>query len=328
MRKAKSEKRKAIIASRIVLLFVLFAPFRLISQNTVFDDAVKNYIEIYHRIAIEEMLIYRIPASITLAQGIFESDAGRSMLATEANNHFGIKCHKEWTGDTYYKDDEKKNECFRKYNKPEESFRDHSLFLTQRDRYKSLFSLDISDYKSWAQGLKQTGYATNPKYAELLIKHIELYQLYRFDNADFANAYEDSLNHRDDTLSNRKNKIKQSDIIKLSAENHKIYTINGVTLTLALKGDSWSELSKQFKIAIRKLFKYNDLTKGAKLIPGQFVFLEMKRKKGASQFHLVKKGETMYTISQLNGIQIKQLYKRNKVKEGHPLRQGQKLILR
>ena len=142
---------------------------------------------------------YRIPASITLAQGIYESNAGKSRLATEANNHFGIKCHKEWTGKTFIQDDETKNECFRKYDNPEESFRDHSYFLTQRDRYKDLFKLDITDYKGWASGLKEAGYATNPQYPEKLINTIETFSLNKFDVADFSQFFCDSIRRNVDS---------------------------------------------------------------------------------------------------------------------------------
>jgi len=320
--------RMKVLGYGMTFFLFLLVPFQLTAQNPGFEEAVKKYIEIYHRIAVEEMIIYKIPASITLAQGIFESDAGRSDLATEANNHFGIKCHKEWTGETFYKDDEKKNECFRKYEKPEESFRDHSYFLTQRDRYRSLFSLDVTDYKGWAQGLKQAGYATNPKYADLLIKHIEVYKLYRFDNPDFSKEYEDSLKGPTDSLTDRSKKISQFEIVKQGPEHHAVYKINSVKLTIALKGDSWAKLSAQFQIPQKRLYKFNDLKKGARLVAGQLVFLEMKRKKGAVQYHLVKQGETMYTISQLNGIQLKQLYKKNKIETGHSLRPGEKLMLR
>ncbi|MEI6900184.1 MAG: glucosaminidase domain-containing protein, partial [Bacteroidota bacterium] len=135
---------------RIFLILFIVLPILAFQQSTSFEQAVLRYIDTYHQIAVEEMNLFRIPASITLAQGIFESSAGMSNLATIAHNHFGIKCHKDWTGEKYIQDDETKNECFRKYDKPEESFRDHSLFLTARDRYKALFLLDISDYQGWA----------------------------------------------------------------------------------------------------------------------------------------------------------------------------------
>ncbi len=145
---------------------------------------VDKYVDIYKDIAVAEMQNYGIPASITLAQGILESNCGGSELAVNANNHFGIKCQKEWTGKTYLKDDDKEDECFRKYKTVEDSYRDHSEFLKTRPWYAALFTLDITDYKGWAYGLKQAGYATNPKYSELLIKIIEDNKLYRFDTKE------------------------------------------------------------------------------------------------------------------------------------------------
>ena len=143
---------------------------RLLTDIMGMKKLLKSTFRPTKKLQIREMMEYRIPASIILAQGIYESNAGRSPLSTEANNHFGIKCHKDWTGNTYTQDDETKNECFRKYNSPEESFRDHSLYLSRQDRYKPLFNLEITDYKGWANGLKSCGYATNPQYAAHLIK--------------------------------------------------------------------------------------------------------------------------------------------------------------
>lgn len=313
----------------VIGLFVVVSS--LSAQTTAYDEAAKRYIATYYQIAIEEMVIYKIPASITLAQGLFESNAGRSDLATIANNHFGIKCHKEWSGPTYIHDDETKNECFRKYDHPEESFRDHSAFLTTRDRYKPLFQLDITDYKGWAKGLKQTGYATNPKYADLLIKQIETYQLYRFDDPEAVKVIADSIAQLKPALAEIK-PVKPSkpelELLRPGPEKHTIYGINDVQLTVALKGDTWKKLSKLFYTSEKKLLKFNDLKKGAKVVPGQLIFIQMKKKEGASQTYRVTEGETMYMISQLNGIQLKQLYHLNKMKPGTKIQPGQLLQLR
>jgi len=162
-------------------LLVLFCSltFSAFAQYTEID--IQNYIQTYKDIAIQKMVEYKIPASITLAQGIFESACGTSRLATEANNHFGIKCHKEWEGDTIKHDDDEMQECFRKYQEVEHSYNDHSQFLISRPRYAKLFTLDIMDYKAWAYGLKATGYATNPQYAERLISLIERFNLAKQD---------------------------------------------------------------------------------------------------------------------------------------------------
>jgi len=161
------------------LKFLLLSPFSLFAQYTEAD--IYNYIDTYKEIAIKKMVEYKIPASITLAQGVYESGCGTSRLATEANNHFGIKCHKEWQGDTIKHDDDELQECFRKYKEVEESYNDHSLFLTTRSRYSKLFNLDIMDYKSWAHELKAAGYATNPQYADRLISLIERFNLAKQD---------------------------------------------------------------------------------------------------------------------------------------------------
>jgi len=162
------------------LLFAFtFLTFSLFAQYT--EEDIYNYIDTYKEIAIEKMVEFKIPASITLAQGIFESACGTSRLATEANNHFGIKCHKEWEGDTIKHDDDALQECFRKYLAVVDSYNDHSQFLTSRPRYVKLFTLDIMDYKSWARELKAAGYATNPQYADRLIGLIERFDLARQD---------------------------------------------------------------------------------------------------------------------------------------------------
>jgi len=311
---------------KMIFVFLVFLTVVGYGQKTEYDAAVIKYVMTYSPVALQEMKIYRIPASITLAQGIFESNAGRSKLAVEANNHFGIKCNKEWKGDTFIQDDETKDECFRKYNNPGESFRDHSWFLSQRDRYKSLFLLDIKDYKGWAWGLKVAGYATNPRYAELLIKTIETYELFRFDDSGCQEIIVDSsLLSADSVLPGKKdNRFAES---SEGPGQHMICTINGLKLTIALKGDTWDEISRLFKVPVKKLYKYNDLNKGAKIVSGQLIYLEKKRKKGAAPRHIIKPGETMYTISQLNGIQLNRLYKLNNLKPGAPVRSGQKLIL-
>ena len=167
------------MANKFFFLLFFLSPFLLFAQYTETD--IYNYIDTYKEIAIQKMAEYKIPASITLAQGIFESACGTSRLATQGNNHFGIKCHKEWEGDTIRHDDDERQECFRKYAQAEESYNDHSQFLISRPRYANLFSLDVLDYKSWAHGLKTAGYATNPQYADRLINLIERFDLARQD---------------------------------------------------------------------------------------------------------------------------------------------------
>ena len=201
------------------------------SKNITYKETVILYIENYSPIAKEEMLQYGIPASITLAQGILESGAGRGELSVKSNNHFGIKCHKGWTGGRVYHDDDKLQECFRKYKDPKYSFRDHSLFLTQRSRYNDLFQYKKDDYKSWAKGLKKAGYATDPKYPDKLIRIIETYELYIYD---------------EEVLGKKKSKKKEKKSSKI-----KTYVVE--------KGDTLYSISKKFNLTVDTLKKYNDL---------------------------------------------------------------------
>ena len=299
----------------------------IFAQNNDFKEAVKAYIQTYREIAIKEMMEYCIPASITLAQGIYESNAGRSRLATEANNHFGIKCHKEWNGNTFIQNDETKNECFRKYSKPEESFRDHSYFLSHRDRYKPLFDLEITDYKGWANGLKAYGYATNPQYADHLIKTIEDYQLYQLDVADFSLVFNDSIVSAWDSICETGTTAK-FDLFAEGPGKRMVYLNNGLQFIIFRKNDNIKKVAKAFHISERKIRKFNDMKKDAPLVPGQMVYLEPKKQQGAIAQHIVKPGETLYILSQTYGVQLSQLYKINKLKTGRPVKQGQKILLR
>ncbi len=282
----------------------------------------KKYIHKYKKIAIQEMLRTGIPASIGLAQGILESGDGNSNLALDANNHFGIKCH-DWTGKTYTMDDDAKDECFRKYNHPEESWLDHSKFLTSRPRYAELFQLKTTDYKGWARGLKAAGYATNPKYADLLIKIIEEEGLHEYDRKvketidiqvdipieEFTEATTPTNN-----ISYRKREEMR----------------NGVTCILAQSGDNFNKIGSYYGIKLRKLLEYNDRTSTVLKI-GEVVFLKRKPRRAARgyEFHRVKAGEDLYRISQMYGVRIKNLSKYNYLSEEETsLTEGEKIYLR
>ncbi len=297
------------------------------AQNNDLDEAVKSYIATYREIAVKEMMEYRIPASITLAQGIYESNAGRSRLATDANNHFGIKCHKEWEGKTFIQDDETKNECFRKYNNPEESFRDHSYFLSQRDRYKPLFNLEITDYRGWANGLKTYGYATNLNYADHLIKTIEDYRLYQLDVADFSLVFNDSASSAKDSIRTAALTSK-FDLFAEGPGKRMVYLNNGLQFIIFQKNDDINSVANAFHVSERKIRKFNDMKKDAPLVQGQMVYLEPKKKEAAIAQHFVKPGETLYLLSQKYGVELNQIYKINKLKAGRPVKPGQKILLR
>lgn len=261
----------------------------------------EQYIVLYKNDAIKEMKEYGVPASITLAQGMLESNYGNSVLAVKANNHFGIKCHSDWNGDTYHMDDDAKNECFRKYSSVLESFRDHSRFLKERSRYASLFTLEITDYKAWAKGLKEAGYATNPQYPQLLINLIERYQL---------NVYDTEMPVIDST-------------------KHVVYlSKNHVKFVKAKEQDSFEKIGKEFGLSANRLRRYNDAEDTLQLKKGDVVFLQPKRSKGTQKIYEVQEGDTYRSIAQEYAIKLKYLYKKNNITAGSKPQKGDKLNLR
>ncbi len=309
-----------------LMIALLVHSFTAFTQQSAQQQKVLDYIERYKSAAMNEMALFRIPASIKLAQGIIETSAGTSKLATLANNHFGIKCHKGWTGSTYFQDDDEKNECFRKYKEPLESFRDHSHFLSTRDRYKALFTLKITDYRGWAQGLKAAGYATNPKYPELLIKTIENYQLDRFDRKgslagkpDTVKATEVALGH--EAMMGFKLLVKHPN-------GRDIFINNKRKLIIARSDDNVYQIAADFGISVEKLLIFNDLAFATSLKPGQIVYLEKKRRKAASRSHIFREDESLYAISQQYGIQLRMIYKRNDLRDALEPKPGTVLKLR
>ncbi len=289
----------------------------------------EEYINLYKDIALEKMNMYGIPASITLAQGILESGHGNSTLARKANNHFGIKCHNEWTGKTFHMDDDEENECFRKYKNPFESFKDHSVFLSTRSRYAFLFDLEITDYKGWSNGLKQAGYATNPKYPQLLIKIIEEYNLDQYDllyDSEIAKRYNPKVEKE---VVTRYAKVAMEDFkaISIGAAKREIFINNGVKFIYAKKGDSFSTIAEDFNIYSWQLYSYNNLNKKDQLVEGQMLYLEAKKKKGDKPFHIVQPGETLTDISQLYAVKLKKLCKYNTLDDDAVLFPNQKINL-
>lgn len=306
------------------------------------------YISKYWQIAVDKMRDYRIPASITLAQGILESGAGRSDLATEANNHFGIKCHKEWNGDSYIKDDDAKGECFRKYSNAEESFKDHSLFLTTRKWYAPLFKLEVTDYKGWAYGLKAAGYATNPSYPQMLIKLIEDHKLYRFDEPGYS-PESTKLIAENDTTNKEANELIVSEVSesllpvvqestpKAEQERLQIYEtgpvdrslflINGLRCLIAKPDDNILKVAIDFSIDPTDLIRYNDLDSRGSIRPGQVIYLEKKKRTAQKETFTVASNESLYDISQLFGVRLSVLVKRNGVDPHSPLPAGTKISL-
>lgn len=297
---------------RVLIFCLILLTSQTFAQNKQNADFVK-YINEYKDIAIKQMREHRIPASITLAQGLLESGAGNSELARRSNNHFGIKCGSSWKGKTVKHDDDRRNECFRVYKSVEESYKDHSLFL-QKPRYQSLFKLDPLDYKSWARGLKACGYATNPVYANRLIDIIETYELYMLDEDRHGLT--------------RRPQYKE---VKLSV--HVIESNNNTMCIRAKEGDTWKSLSKEFSMSQRKLLKYNDAIESIVILPGDIIYLEKKQKKASKVYkknfwHKVRHGESMYSISQLYGIRLKNLYKLNYMSINDVIEEGDLLKIR
>lgn len=263
---------------------------------------VKEYIDKYKDLAIEQMRLYQIPASIKLAQGIVETSNGNSRLARLANNHFGIKCKTEWTGDKIYHDDDAQGECFRKYDSAAESYRDHSLFLRTRSRYACLFELKITDYKGWAYWLKASGYATNPKYPQMLIKTIEENELYKFDDPKYVEKI-----------------VEKSDPgINVVKGDYK--TNNGVKYVIARSGDSMASIAQREGVPLEKILIYNDMTAPIRLKEGIAVYVQPKRTSSIkARGHVVEPGETTHSISQKYAITIYSLKEMNpKLKRKSP----------
>lgn len=305
------------------LILFLFSHFSILGQK----QTPEEYIEKWKDIAVLKMHEHKIPASITLAQGILESASGNSRLAVKGNNHFGIKCHSSWTGGKIYHDDDKKGECFRKYKNAEESFDDHSEFLKKK-RYSALFDLKITDYEGWAKGLKKAGYATNPKYPQLLIDLVKRYDLDQYDLIKEKDIV--LIDTPKDTVKAGANiKIDHTETTITIGSKHEIKTTpNKVRYIIFRKGDSFSSLCKEFDMRLWQFHRYNDVQKGYKPKIGERIYIKPKRNKAHKEFHLVKEGETLHQISQIHGIKLKKLRKKNHILPGGEPSVGDKLHLR
>jgi hypothetical protein len=306
----------------LILNNLLFISWNSIGQTTTIKKAsYLEYIKLYAPVAIREMKDYKIPASITLSQALIESGAGKSELAVSANNHFGIKCHQGWKGETYTHDDDAPGECFRKYKSADESFRDHSLFLTSRPRYVPLFSLDIYDYKAWAMGLKKAGYATNPRYAEILIKVIEDYELYKYDRFDGKLPARERKQPTSEIKKHSLSVYFLPDYVQPKAEEftlvdtlkngRKIYMNNGLLFVFAEKDDSFLSIANAFNKSVGRLARYNEMKRKDDLVEGQIVYLEKKKLNGIRNLYVVRDYDTWFSIAQFTGVNIKALKELN-----------------
>ena len=304
----------------------------MLSAFCLADTPQQEYIQKYSDLAVEEMYRSGVPASITLAQGLLESGYGLSELAVKGNNHFGIKCHNAWTGAKVYHDDDAKGECFRKYDSPEESFRDHSDFLRYRDRYKFLFDLDPTDYKGWAHGLRKAGYATDPKYPEKLIRIIEEYELYLYDTVQ--QAVEDVKEHQMPQSPAQLEQARpltdrQREVFSF-ALSRQMYSQNGVPFVYAAEGETYESIAKSYRLFLKEILKFNDLQESEELLPGTVVYLKKKKKASHPGLdrYVVEEGQTLREISQRYAVRMKDICRRNGIEEDHVLREGDVLELR
>jgi len=352
-----SFKRIIYFLAAVLTLYSCSASRHAPTVSPTMSNLAQSYIDRYGDMAIREMKRTGIPASITLAQGMLESDFGRSSLARDANNHFGIKCHNNWTGAKVYHDDETRNECFRRYKSAEESFRDHSDYLTTTPRYKPLFSLSSTDYRGWAHGLKKAGYATNPQYASLLITNIERYGLHNFDASNGRKTYAATSgsksadkptsatgnttatgntatvsNPAEDTVRSYADKTAYSAPggIVINAGQGRVRELNRIQYIIVRDGDTFESIAEEFQLLKWEITKYNELAAGASLTPGQIIFLQPKRNKAevGNDSCVYKQGDTMYLISQRYGIKLNALYEINSMEPGTEPAPGKKITLR
>lgn len=300
---------------------LLLLPAAAFPQPAEYKMTRPEYVEKYKDIAIKEMLENNIPASITLAQGLLESDAGNSALAMYANNHFGIKCHADWKGETYIQDDDAKDECFRKYKIAEESYDDHSEFLKSKGRYAFLFELRKTDYKGWAEGLKEAGYATDKNYADRLIKLIDDYKLHQYDRMQQI------------AIDKKDKKKTEPQIIKPTTSaifvSRKLFLNNRIKYVVVQDGDTYYKIAHDLDMRLWQLHNYNETGKQTCLQAGDIVYLQPKRRHSRKEeIHTARWGETMYYISQLYGIKIRHLYKMNNMLDGQEPVAEQKIFLK
>ncbi len=307
-----------LISCKLILVF-LFAFHNIYAQPA--GTSQQEFIDKYKQIAISQMQEYGVPASITIAQAILESAWGTSDLAIKANNFFGIKCKKDWNGSKFYKDDDLKNECFRKYKRVSDSFIDHSVFIVSGSNYKDLFNLKITDYQGWAKGLQDAGYATNPNYANLLIQIIEKYELHKYDSNQ-------KIKTTKSKEKSEKEKVQKS--VVAQKPNREILINNRVKYVVAKEGDSVESLANELMKGAWELYRYNNLTKKDTLSSGQIIYLQSKRKKSrAFTTHIVQENETIRDISNKYAIKEKQIYKLNpEINKTEPISAGQIIKLR
>lgn len=308
---------------QINIVLLLLLSFNIcLSQNA---GRIRDYINQYKDLAVSEMQRTGVPASITLAQGIHETMAGTSNLVQKSNNHFGIKCKSNWTGESVSHDDDAKGECFRKYQSAEESYRDHSDFLKNSNRYASLFLLDPIDYKGWAFGLKSAGYATNPKYPQVLIKLIEDYNLQDYTLIAIEKKNSDAANSVTEVKKVENNSIDTTEVKPAYPEGS--FIINETKVVYIKKGTSFLAIAQQYAIPLSRIFEFNEIDQAESSDKDQLIFLQRKRKTGVNEFHIVKPGEDLHDIAQSEAIRLENLKEYNWLRSDDKPAPGEKLYL-
>ncbi|MGI8636731.1 MAG: glycoside hydrolase family 73 protein [Segetibacter sp.] len=309
---------------------------------------IRTYVNLYKELAISEMLRTGVPASVTLAQGILETAGGQSDLAAIANNHFGIKCKSEWTGETMVHDDDAKNECFRKYSSVEDSYKDHSDFLKTRPMYAFLFKLDPTDYEGWAKGLRKAGYATSPTYAQQLIRLIVENDLQSFtllamqpkdtredllvaastpqQQADFIEKEEQKTASKSTLVTISKVVFKESNNAQYPLNS--VFNINEAKVIYATAGTSLLAVAANYNVSLKKLLEFNDLEQKDILSSNQLVFLQKKAKKGAKEVHIVEENESIHDIAQKEGMQLSAVMEFNGLQKGMQPANGERIYLK
>jgi len=325
-----------------VLAFALNFLFKFLQAQPA--DAILTYIARYKDLAIAEMQRTGVPAAITLAQGIHETEAGTSDLVRKSNNHFGIKCKTEWTGKSVSHDDDSRGECFRSYTEAEDSYKDHSDFLRTRPNYASLFNLDPTDYEAWAYGLKKAGYATNPKYAQILIKLIRDYNLEDYTLIAMGRMKQEVILAKNDLVPEEKNKamIATSKSSKIEEEKVSVipavsidveypsgeFKINETRVLFIKKGSSYLNIAQQYEIPLARLFEFNDMKEQEVALNDRLFYIQRKRKTGDHEFHVVQPGENIYSIAQTEALRMESLLEYNNLGSGMQPAVGETLYLR
>ena len=323
---------------RLALLFLLLATGFLSRAQP--PEIIANYIRDFKDLAIAEMQRTGVPAAIKLAQGIHETGAGTSKLVLKSNNHFGIKCKSNWKGESVSHDDDARGECFRKYPSSEDSYRDHSDFLKNNPRYAALFQLDPEDYEGWANGLKKAGYATNPKYPAVLIRLVEEYHLQDYTFIALGKMKQEEILAKTglfpDTASLRRETV-QSQVITHDAEivpkqkedyPDGVFRIHDTKVVFVKEGTSYLAVARRFELPLARIFEFNELQEAEVADRDRLIYLQRKRKSGGEDFHIVKPGETLHDIAQVQAIRLESLLEYNYLRPGDRPAPGEKLSLK